>query len=207
MRKLACGAHAFKLESGHELHIPKECLPPGMMCDASSMYIADHLGGVIHRVGRLDLSYTGSTSGLTLQAPAGLAVTTSEVYVADSFCHCIGVFCIQTLRWVRTFGSKGAGPGELMYPEGIAIDDEASTLIVADSDNQWACRGTQSRPLSLCPDHSCLYLTSLELGSTLALHHSAVASLPSHSAATSCTPSEPWKRRCPHPASLSSHAR
>ena len=50
LKKLSCGAHAFKLESGHELFIPIQCQPPSTTSDCESMFIADHRGGVVHRV-------------------------------------------------------------------------------------------------------------------------------------------------------------
>ena len=55
-----------------------------------------------------------------------------DVYVADSSNRRIQVFTPEG-QYVRKFGSKGAGPGELCEPAGVAIDGDL--VYVAESGN------------------------------------------------------------------------
>jgi len=55
-----------------------------------------------------------------------------DVYVADYSNHRIQVFTPEG-QYLRTFGSKGAGPGELHDPAGVAIDGDR--VYVAEVNN------------------------------------------------------------------------
>ena len=54
------------------------------------------------------------------------------MYVADSSNHCIQMFTPEG-QYMRTFGSGGAGPGELYYPAGVAIDGDR--VYIAECNN------------------------------------------------------------------------
>ena len=49
--------------------------------------------------------------------------STGNVYVADSWNHCIQVFTAEG-EYLRQFGKKGSGNGELNWPSSITIDSD-----------------------------------------------------------------------------------
>jgi len=68
-----------------------------------------------------------------LQRPAGLAVASDALVVADSQAHTIFVFDLQgKLRF--QFGTRGAGPGEFNFPTHVGVDGQGH-LLITDSMN------------------------------------------------------------------------
>ena len=58
-----------------------------------------------------------------LNNPYGIAFNShEEMIVSEWFCHQIAIFDITGQR-IRTFGSHGDSPEQMIYPRGIAIDD------------------------------------------------------------------------------------
>jgi tripartite motif-containing protein 71 len=73
-----------------------------------------------------------SSQNYTQPPGGGIAIAGEYVYVADSGNNRIERFNLQggePLEW----GSKGAGPGQLSYPRGVAAN--ATEVLVADDDN------------------------------------------------------------------------
>ena len=69
-----------------------------------------------------------------LKKPWGVAVNQrGEIIVAEQSGHCISIFS-PTGEKLRSFGSKGSGPGQFNEPCGVAVDDDGS-ILVADSRN------------------------------------------------------------------------
>lgn len=74
-----------------------------------------------------------------------LYVETSErnnIYVSDSDNHCIKVFDSMG-KYQGKIGSKGVGPGQLLYPRGVAFDSDGN-LLVADRNNHRVCKFTHN---------------------------------------------------------------
>jgi len=65
--------------------------------------------------------------------PRAVAVTDSEIYVTDTGNERIQVFGLDG-TFLRAFGGFGTGPGQLIEPVGVAVD-ETGTVYVADSGN------------------------------------------------------------------------
>jgi sugar lactone lactonase YvrE len=68
-----------------------------------------------------------------LLRPCGLAISATQLFVADSKRHCIVVFGLNG-EFISEFGRRGAGPGEFNFPTHIAADSEGN-LYVTDSMN------------------------------------------------------------------------
>jgi DNA-binding beta-propeller fold protein YncE len=65
--------------------------------------------------------------------PSGIAVTETEIFIADTYNHRIMVYNKHTCEFVRSFGSWGAKFGELSYPRSICIKDDK--IYILDSGN------------------------------------------------------------------------
>lgn len=63
-----------------------------------------------------------------LASPLGLAVTETEIFVADSLNNRIAVFDLDG-HATRTFGTRGSGPGEFSRPTDVAVDDEGNAYV------------------------------------------------------------------------------
>ena len=66
--------------------------------------------------------------------PVAVAVSETELFVADMTNHRVDVYSVKTGRLSRSFGGAGSGPGEFYYPSGIAIG-RSGELCVADMMN------------------------------------------------------------------------
>jgi len=67
-----------------------------------------------------------------LGRPLAFAAGPDRLYVADALDCAIKVFT-KDGRFVRSFGRKGAGPGELSFPSGVAVSGDS--VVVADKLN------------------------------------------------------------------------
>jgi len=67
-----------------------------------------------------------------LGRPLALAADADRLYVADALDCAIKVFT-KDGRFLRSFGRKGAGPGELSFPSGVAVSGDE--VVVADKLN------------------------------------------------------------------------
>ena len=69
------------------------------------------------------------------------ADSAGRIYVADTGNHRVQSFQISasageySYEYLRTFGERGTGPGQLQHPHGVAIDEGRDRLYVADSGN------------------------------------------------------------------------
>jgi hypothetical protein len=90
-----------------------------------------------------------------LGRPAALSLATDRIYIADSQDCAIKVFS-RDGKFVRAFGRKGRGPGELSFPSGVAAAGDR--VYVADKlnrriqifDHEGGLRG--GFPLAVAPD-------------------------------------------------------
>ena len=114
--------------------------PSGVYCERDSIYVCE---GGNHRVQKLALA-DGSPMGRAgahgrkpgnLWCPMGALVAkrTSamdegdkrmDLYVADYINGRICVYDPSNMEFLRTFGERGSGDGELLYPVGVALSDE-----------------------------------------------------------------------------------
>ena len=70
---------------------------------------------------------TKTISGL--KNPWGVAVNQrGEIIVAERYEHCISIFSPAGEK-LRSFGSKGSGPGQFNEPRGVAVDDDGNLLV------------------------------------------------------------------------------
>ena len=69
-----------------------------------------------------------------LKEPWGVAVNQKgEIIVTENSAHCISIFSPIGEK-LRSFGSKGSGPGQFNEPEGVTVDDDGN-ILVADTNN------------------------------------------------------------------------
>ena len=67
-----------------------------------------------------------------LNRPYGIAVNSrGEMIVSEYESHQIAIFDIRGQR-IRTFGSCGDSPGQMIYPRGIAVDDMDNIYVTSD---------------------------------------------------------------------------
>jgi hypothetical protein len=122
--------------------------PTGIACDGESLFVADGLGDRVHRLRLPNFRLCASTSDdLSLHYAHGVCLhptvemegsgggsVARTLFVADWGNHRIVALDPDTLAVSFVFGRKGRGPGELMYPRGVASLSE-DRLLIADTDN------------------------------------------------------------------------
>ena len=82
-----------------------------------------------------------------LNYPFGIAVNSrGEMIVSEWGSHQIAIFDIRGQR-IRTFGSRGYSPEQMVYPRGIAIDDMDNIYVTSDHKLQ---KFTSSGELIMC---------------------------------------------------------
>ena len=93
---------------------------------------------LVHRIGIWSFEHDAPAKGPVqrfgggsgeLIWPAGLAISGDRLYVTDEASHDVHVFDLDGTH-ITTWGRRGAGPGELNAPSGIAIDRDGTILIV-----------------------------------------------------------------------------
>jgi sugar lactone lactonase YvrE len=111
-----------------------------------AMWATDPNDHVVHKFGAdgqrlMTLGKKGvagdNTSHDTFNRPNAVAVgPTGEIYVSDGYVNSRIVNFAPDGKFLRIIGGKkGAGPGELQLPHGVAIDPQGR-IVVADSDNK-----------------------------------------------------------------------
>ncbi len=98
------------------------------VCDSSDHYIRifDGQGMFIKEFKNIQ-GADGGLAGITID-------TTGLLYVSDSTNGCLQVFQSDVGVWVRSIGSKGAEPGQLQLPSGLAVD-KTNRIYVVDYGN------------------------------------------------------------------------
>jgi NHL repeat len=111
-----------------------------------SMWATDPNDHVVHKFGPdgqrlMTLGKKGiagdNTSHDTFNRPNAVAIgPTGEIYVSDGYVNSRIVIFTPDGKFLRIIGgNKGAAPGELQLPHGVAIDPQGR-IVVADSDNK-----------------------------------------------------------------------
>jgi DNA-binding beta-propeller fold protein YncE len=104
--------------------------PSGVTCENGCLFVVE---GGNHRVQKLALAdgapigragSHGSKKNGELWCPHGVTISKGQAYVADYINGRVVVFDCSNMEHVRTFGARGAEPGQLEYPCGIAIKGE-----------------------------------------------------------------------------------
>ena len=110
------------IKGRHQLHIKAE----GQHIRGSPFSVAvkspvEKLGTPILTIGGVNL-------------PWGVAVNKrGEVVVTEWGGHCVSMFSPSGEK-LRSFGMRGSGPGQFLYPRGVAVDGDGNVLVV-DSKN------------------------------------------------------------------------
>lgn len=102
--------------------------PDGLAADGTSKD-APVDGAPLGRAG-----HHGAKKAHELWCPQGCAVSkrfsteTRELFVADSINGRVVVYDAGSMEHVRTFGERGSGSGQLLYPSGVALPAEGSGM-------------------------------------------------------------------------------
>jgi DNA-binding beta-propeller fold protein YncE len=108
----------------HQLHIKVE----GEHVKGSPFTVTVKLHVPVEKLGTPIKTISG------LKSARGVAVNQrGEILVAEYGGHCISIFS-PTGEKLRSFGSKGSGPGQFNNPNGVAVDDDGN-ILVADTSN------------------------------------------------------------------------
>jgi DNA-binding beta-propeller fold protein YncE len=110
------------IKGRHQIHIKVEGQPISRSPFSVAVMIpVDKLGSLIRTID-------------TVMCPWGVAVNQKgEVVVTEETGHCVSVFRPDGEK-IRSFGTRGSGPGELENPHGVAFDGEGN-ILVADKGN------------------------------------------------------------------------
>ncbi|MFN7975599.1 MAG: NHL repeat-containing protein [Acidobacteriota bacterium] len=119
---------------GQDPHLFKK--PIGIACLGDSVVVIDELREraiVIGLDGRV-IRQVKAPAEAPFKKPEGVAAAADGgFYVVDTGAHRVTAFD-RDGRFVRTFGKKGSGPGELFKPESATVDDDGR-VYVADEGN------------------------------------------------------------------------
>jgi tripartite motif-containing protein 71 len=87
-------------------------------------------------VGEINSDKAMGSDGKPLKfSPVTLTVDSNDnVYISDTFRHRVLVFD-QSGAFIRSIGSEGSQPGQILYANGLAIDGKNKRLLVSDSNN------------------------------------------------------------------------
>ena len=130
----------------HGLHIRTEGRDEFLyLCDTKRAVVvkATLAGETVWSLGYPDMSpkYPRNADGTpaTKYSPTNVAIAPNgDVYVADGYGSSFINQYSKDGTYVRTFGGKGTGPGELDCPHGLTVDERGPTpvLLVADRSNK-----------------------------------------------------------------------
>lgn len=75
---------------------------------------------------------TQLNSPLPFKQPTGIAVDNErkKVYVVDTHNHCVLVFDLETLKYIKQIGKRGKEEGEFNFPSHMAVDNKGKIYIV-----------------------------------------------------------------------------
>ena len=109
--------------------------PVGVACDEEGkMYVCDFEQGCVIAPGELMYTFGDNDTSHKLSQPHSICVDGDFVYVSEwENNHCVSVFTKQG-NFITSFGKKGSGDGQFIYPTGIAIDSDG-VLYVCDYSN------------------------------------------------------------------------
>ncbi len=99
------------------------------------LYVSDSGNDRVQRIDTTGENPTVLIDSGSLAHPRGLAVRQGRLIVADDQNHRLAIFDLSG-KFIRSVGAgKGAGPGQLSFPFGVAVDSAGATF-VADDMNQ-----------------------------------------------------------------------
>lgn len=114
-------------------------LPSDIVVDKDNVYVVDQKNFRIQLFdsnGKFKRTFVGGEIGKKIGAwiPSAMCIgPKGQVYATDVFYHRVIVFD-QKGQIITHFGTPGTGPGQLSYPNGIAVD-QMGNVFVADSNN------------------------------------------------------------------------
>jgi sugar lactone lactonase YvrE len=108
--------------------------------DKETVIIGDLYRGEVAAVSyngeeRFSLPLAADKSKVGAIRPTAIAVSQNRIFVTEVEGHRVLVFDGQG-RFIRAFGRPGDKPGELSFPNGIAMDPAEKLVYVADSNNR-----------------------------------------------------------------------
>ena len=77
--------------------------------------------------------YIDRVCGRQFSSPSGIAISEDNVFVSDTWFHCVFKFQFPTFISVSKVGKRGTGVGEFRYPYSLTVAD--GYVYVADCDN------------------------------------------------------------------------
>ena len=108
--------------------------PVGVACDEEGkIYVCDfdqHCVKVLSTQGELLYSFGDNDTSCKLSKPHSVCVDGNLFYISDAGNHCVSVFTKQG-KFITSFGKTGSGDDKLIYPTGLAIDND-SVLYACD---------------------------------------------------------------------------
>lgn len=121
------------LESLGFADIKKSMMPYGVSVSGSGdIYVLDSSNSNVHRFSA-DATHLKMWGEIELMQPLGIAVgSEGSVYVADTLNDRVVKYTPILIS--SSFGSSGAGVGQLSYPSDLAVDDSGN-IFVADTGN------------------------------------------------------------------------
>lgn len=84
---------------------------------------------------RFTMPMPGDKTRVGSVRPTGVTVGLNRIFVTDVERNRILIFD-RGGKYIRSFGKPGNKPGELSYPNGVAVDNSAKRIYVADSNNR-----------------------------------------------------------------------
>ena len=112
----------FKGQGGSALgDWPEFNCPTGIVADAEHLYVSDSLNNRVVKLRLADYKVVAATGKDVLSGPQGLALESNgSLYIADSNANRI-VVLDSSHKFVSTFGSRGFGAGEFLFPHDVAL--------------------------------------------------------------------------------------